>query len=271
MGQTLSIETSGSMMRTVRQRMGLIVYLTRMEFERRYSSTVGGAAWLFAGPLLTIFTIWIALEYGLSTSGRFGERFGASFAIGLAAWLYFADVVQTATGSITSNPHLVKKVVFPVWVLPLASALSAFLVHLVVLVVVGVALWIMGVPLRPHLLLLPFWMAGLVVCAATIGLLLASLNVRFRDTSVIAPNLVSLMFWLTPIVWPLAQVSGGWRSLALLSPMAVIIEGYRSALGLSASEVPLVSSIAFLLILSGFAGLAFFTYRRYRPQFADTL
>ena len=271
MTQALTFASGDRVMRTLGQRLSLTVYLARMEFDRRYSSTTGGAAWMFVGPLLTILTIWIALEFGLSTSGRFGQGFGPSFAIGLAAWLYFSDVVQTATGSITSSPHLVKKVVFPVWVLPMASALSAFVVHLIVLAVVAMTLWLAGAPLRPQLLLLPICMAGLLLYAAAVGLLLASLNVRFRDTSVIAPNIVSLLFWLTPIVWPLGQVPDTLKTFALLNPVAVIVEGYRSAFGLSKAQVPLSSIAMFILIVSGVAVLAFATYRRYRPRFADSL
>jgi ABC-type polysaccharide/polyol phosphate export permease len=254
-----------------RQRATLAIYLAKKEFSRRYSSTAGGAVWMFAGPILTIFTIWAALEFGVSASGRFGSEFGVNFAVGLAAWLFFADVVQLATVSITSNPHLVKKVVFPVWVLPLATTLSAFVVHLAVLTAVTVALWFAGLPVRLHLLSLAFWMAALVVFGTAVGLLLSSLNVRFRDTSVVAPNLVSLLFWLTPIVWPLQQLSGTWQAVAKANPMALIIEGYRGALGMGVGVAAVSPILYFLLTLAALLALAMATYKRYRPLFADAL
>jgi teichoic acid transport system permease protein len=256
----------------LRQRFSLITYLARMEFRRRYSSTAGGALWMFTGPVLTIFTIWLALEFGLSSSGRFGSDFGVSLAVGLAAWLFFTDAVQSATTSITSNPHLVKKVVFPVWVLPVATTLSAFIVHLAVLTTVIAALWFSGFQLRPHIAFLVLWMAGLVVFAAAVGLFLASLNVRFRDVSVAAPNIVSLLFWLTPIVWPLQQLPNGWGVVARLNPMATIIEGYRAALGVGTMEqTSRLSNVFFGLIVMSVVLLALVTYRRYRPFFADTV
>jgi lipopolysaccharide transport system permease protein len=255
-----------------RQRLGLAIYLARMEFFRRFSSTAGGAVWMFAGPLLTIFTIWIALDMGLSASGRFGSEFGVSFAVGLTAWLFFADVVQSATGSIAASPHLVKKVVFPVWLLPLATALATFAVHLVVLAIVIVVLWILGTPLSANIFMLPIWMAILVVFAFAVGLALASLNVHFRDTSVIAPNIVSLFFWLTPLVWPMKDSVEPMRSIILLNPMAVIIEGYRSALSLGANTtISRLSLFVFALITTSTVLLAMATYRRYRTLFADSL
>jgi ABC-type polysaccharide/polyol phosphate export permease len=267
---TVGPATTNDMVRTAQQRGTLALYLAKMEFSRRYSSTAGGALWMFAGPLLTIFTIWAALEFGVSASGRFGSAFGVNFAIGLTAWLFFSDVVQSATVSITSNPHLVKKVVFPVWVLPLATTLSAFTVHLTLLAVVTGVLWLLGLPLQFNLVTLLFWMASLVVLGTAVGLLLATLNVRFRDTSVVAPNIVSLLFWLTPLVWPLQQLTGAWKTIALANPMAVIIEGYRASLGMG-TGVATGTVAGFVLIMCCLVAVAMMIYRRYRSLFADAL
>ena len=260
----------GGISSVARQRFDLISYLARMEFLRRYSGTAGGAIWMFAGPLLTIFTIWAALEFGVSASGHFGSAFGANFAIALTAWLFFSDVVQTATVSITTNPHLVKKVVFPVWVLPLASTCSAFAVHLVLLLVVSGVLWAVGMPLRIGIFALAFWTLMLFVIGAATGLLLATLTVRFRDTAVIAPNVLALLFWLTPLVWPLHQLSAPWKGIALINPMAVIAEGYRAAFGLG-QGLTLTPGAIFAAIVCCLTALAVLTYRRYRPSFSDSL
>ena len=226
---------------------------------------------MFVGPLLTILTVWLALEYGMSASGRFGKDFSPNLAIGLAVWLFFIEVVQTATGSIAINPHLVKKVVFPVWVLPVAATLSAFAVHLVVLAVVMIVLCLTGLPLRASLLSLSFWMACLFVSGMMIGLLLATLNVLIRDTAVIAPNAMALLFWLTPIVWPLQHLTGVWQSVVLANPMAAIIEGYRAAFGIGESLAAKPSLSYFTLTLLVLSGLAVAIYRRSRPLFSDSL
>ncbi len=254
---------------TVRQRLGLASYLARMEFSRRYSGTVGGWLWMFLGPLLTIFTIWIALDVGLSATGRFGSQFGATFAVGLAAWLLFAEVAATATASIRSNPHLVKKVVFPVAVLPLSMTMAAFAVHVFVLAAVAAVLFAVNgsLALRPlHLL---FWMAALFSFSAVVGLFLATLNVRFHDVGVVVPNVVSLAFWLTPIVWPMSQIPPGWRAVVMLNPMATIIEGYRGALGGGGIAIAPLNVLIFLLTMMAVAALAAGAYRRYRTTFAD--
>jgi ABC-type polysaccharide/polyol phosphate export permease len=242
-----------------------------MEFSRRYSATAGGAIWMFAGPLATIFAIWFALEIGMGASGRFGHAFGSNFVIGLAAWLFFADATQSAAISITSSPHLVKKVVFPVWVLPMAAALAAFFVHLLVLTIATSVLWLLGLPLRIHLLSLLTWMGLLLILVGAIGLLLASYNVYVRDVAVLTPNIIGLLFWLTPIVWPVQQLSEKLQAVTLANPMAMIIEGYRSSVNADAVLPATASLPVFLFIIGGLALFAIWTYRRVRPNFSDAL
>jgi ABC-type polysaccharide/polyol phosphate export permease len=269
--ESTKINGAALLLQLTQQRLNLAFYLARMEFSRRYSGTMGGALWMFAGPLLTILTIWTALEFGMAASGRFGTAFGANFVVGLSAWLFFADGVQSATVSITSNPHLVKKVVFPVWVLPLASTLAAFAVHVMVFVIALIVLWCVGAQLSINIVTLPFWMAGLIVFVTAVGLLLATLNVRFRDCAVLVPNVVSLLFWVTPIVWPIQQLPNTWKTIALANPVAMIIEGYRASLGIDVSPPTLTSLVLFGLILMGVVALALLTYQRYRRLFADAM
>lgn len=255
----------------LRQRLGLVLYLARMEFLRRFSGTVGGGIWMFVGPIATIFTIWFAMEFGLAVSDRFGGGIGPSLAVGLCAWLFFVDAVQSATTSITSNPHLVKKVVFPVWVLPLAATLSAFVVHLAVFCLVLAVFAFSGVGFSLNLLTLLFWMACLLLLAAVTGLALATLNVRYREVSVIGPNVLSLMFWLTPIVWQPSMLSANLKDIFLANPMATIIGGYRSVLGLTDQVLPSSDLITFAAIMAIAVVLSLLSYRRRRPDFADNL
>jgi ABC-type polysaccharide/polyol phosphate export permease len=255
----------------VRQRSTLALYLARMEFARRFSGTVGGAIWMFVGPLATILTIWFALEFGLASSARFGGGFGPSLAVGLCAWLFFVDAVLNATSSITSNPHLVKKVVFPVWVLPLAAILSSFVVHCAVLCVVLAVLSVAGLGSSVNLVALPFWMLCLLMFATAVGLAVATLNVRYREASVVTPNILSLVFWLTPIVWPPDMLPEHLKGAFLSNPMATIIEGYRRSVGLTDRTSTSGEAAQFVLIAVLVIAFALRSYRRQRPHFADSL
>lgn len=250
-------------------RLPLLGYLARSELQRRYAGTAGGAAWTVLAPLALIGAMWLALDVGLGLRAS-TPMFGLNLVIGMVAWLVFADSVGDATSAVTRNPHLVKKVVFPVELLPLASVLSSLIVHLCVVAAVGAALAIGG---SLHLALawtLPFWIALALVMSAAIAFIVAGLNVVVRDTQAIAPFLITIWFWLTPIVWPVARLAPEQRWLAGLNPMAVVVEGYRTAL--TGAPYPfdaiVVAAAAAAAILCAGGALLFVTLR---PSFADSL
>jgi len=255
----------------LRRKLTLCLYLTRMEFERRFAGSVGGRLWVFVGPLTTIAVIWVALDFGLGMRGSVGPGYGLSLAIGLSAWLFFAEGVNTSLASITSNPHLVKKIVFPVILLPASNVLAAFAVHLVVLVVVLSALLAQGQALSLAFLTLPFWIGCQFVLTASIAILVSGLNVISRDVSAIAPNIMSFLFWLTPVIWPISTMPERWRLVALLNPGAGIIEGYRYAILGGAKPYGLIGTLVFASGLSLFSIACYEAFRRLRLRFADVM
>jgi ABC-type polysaccharide/polyol phosphate export permease len=257
--------------RSALQQLKLCLYLARMEFDKRFAGSFGGRAWVFVGPLLTIAIIWIALDFGLGLRATAGREYGVTLAVGLCAWIFFAEAINTSVASIISSPHLVKKVVFPVVLLPLSTVAAAFAVHLLVLGVVGLVLLLQGQSFGWSLLTLPFWALCLLLLTGAAAISVAGLNVLFRDMSALVPNIVSFLFWLTPIVWPIANLPNEWRSLVFLNPVAVIIEGYRGALLGSTYGIGLGGSVTFCaalgMILLGSVSL----FRKIRPWFANVL
>jgi teichoic acid transport system permease protein len=253
----------------LKAKLALGAYLARMEFEKRFAGTIGGRFWLFAGPLATILVIWLALDLGLGLRSMVGPGYGLSLAVGLTAWLFFADGVNGAAGAIVGSPHLVKKVVFPVELLPLAHI--AAVVHLVLVVVVLVVVLAQGISPGLSILMLPFWAICLLVLVASTGLLVAGLNVLFRDVGAALPNVISFLFWVTPIVWPLANVPAVWRPLAIANPAALVLEGYRSALIGSPAPVGAPGMALLVIGLGLYALAAASLFRRMRPWFADVL
>ena len=253
------------------RRLRLCAYLTRMEFEKRFAGTAGGKVWLFVGPLATIAIIWIALDFGLGLRATSGPQYGASLAIGLTVWLYFSEAINSSVSSIVGSPHLVKKVVFPVALLPLTNVLAAFAVHLLLLAVVFLTLTLQGNGISSTILTLPFWGLCLFVLTAGLSTLAAAMNVVFRDVGAFLPNAISFLFWLSPIVWPIANVPEAWRAIAYLNPVAVITEGYRYALLGGQHGVGIFGAIVFCFMLALLMLGAAALYRKVRPWFANVL
>jgi ABC-type polysaccharide/polyol phosphate export permease len=145
-----------------------------------------------------------------------------------------------AVNSIVQNGHLIKKVYFPREVLPIATVASNLVNFLLALPVLFCFIIIFRVPLTIWLLYLPLIMAVQVAFTVGIALILATLNVFYRDTAVIMEVLMQAWFFLTPIFYPV-DILPEWRTLwgmvlpvrrltYILNPMASIIASYRSVL-----------------------------------------
>jgi ABC-type polysaccharide/polyol phosphate export permease len=249
----------------------LCLYLTRMEFEKRFAGTAGGKIWMFVGPLATVATIWIALDFGLGLRATSGPQYGVSLAVGLTVWLFFSEAITSSIGSIVGSPHLVKKVVFPVALLPLTNVMAAFAVHLLLVACLLVAILLQGHGISWTILSLPFWALCLLLLSAGLATLAAALNVLFRDLGALLPNAISLLFWLSPIVWPVANIPEAWRGLVYINPAAVVIQGYRYALLGDAHSLgffgPALFWVLLIVLLAAVAAL----YSKVRPLFANVL
>ncbi len=253
------------------QQIKLCLYLTRMEFEKRFVGSVGGKLWVFINPLLTIGVIWAVIDLGLGMRKITGPEYGMNLAVGLCAWFFLVDAVNASVSSILGSPHLVKKVVFPVALLPLASVLAAFVVHLIVLAVIIAAMIAQGHSFGLSVISLPFWAVALLVLAAVTGVLVASLNVIFRDAGAIVPNILSFMFWLTPVIWPIANLPDMWKGIALANPAAILVEGYRNALLGTSNGLGPVGIAVFCCALGLYSAGCIALFRKMRPLFANVL
>jgi ABC-type polysaccharide/polyol phosphate export permease len=242
-----------------------------MEFERRFAGSALGKGWMFLSPLLTIGVIGIALSLGTGLRASAGQTYGLELVVGLAAWLFFTEAVNGAVGTIVGSPHLVKKVVFPVALLPISTVLAAFIVHLALLGLIAVVVAVQQGGFGWSILTLPFWSVCLLLFAGTTGMALAGLNVVSRDVTALAPNAVSLVFWLTPIVWPLANVPADWRWLVLLNPMTIILEGYRHAMIIGPQGVTLPVALTFAAALVAYVVGGLVVFHRLRRFLADAL
>ncbi len=253
------------------ERLRLTLFLARTELSRRYAGTIGGVAWTVIGPLTVIAVIWFALDVGLGLRAASGPDFSYRLVVALVAWQFFSDTVNDATGSILRNPHLVKKVVFPVQLLPLTSAVSSLYVHLALLAVLVVSLVMLRGEPSLSILQLPLWIGLATLISVTVGLLTASLNTVYRDTGPLVPFLVNLLFWLSPIIWPLEKLPDAWKAIAIWNPMTVVIEGYRAALLGTPPVIDPWHAATMALIMVVAACCAAFVFNLLRPLFADRL
>lgn len=213
----------------------LIVQLTRREIEGRYRGSFLGIIWSLANPLmmLSIYTV----VFGVIFRSRWPQARGdglADFALilfaGLMAYSCFSEIVNRAAGSVVAVPNYVKKVVFPLEVLPI-STLGAALFHMLVSVaVLLVAQLAFGGGMPWTVVLLPLVSLPMIFLGLGLGWFVASLGVYVRDIGQAITIVLQIMFFLTPIFYSIDMIPEPLRSLVLLNPMAPVTENFRRVL-----------------------------------------
>jgi lipopolysaccharide transport system permease protein len=189
--------------------------------------------------------------------------------VGLMVWTYVSGSVTRATQSLVNNSPLVTKVYFPRVLAPVASVLPGLVDLIFSLLILAVLLPIYDVRPTSAILTLPLWILAAVASVLGVGLLLGTLNVRYRDVNHVITLLLQLWIFVSPVAYPSSLVPPDWRVAYFLNPMAGIVEGFRWALvgaPWAGSEVyvSLVTTIVLLV-----AGVVYFESAERR--FADVI
>ncbi len=258
-------------------KFNLLRTLVRRDLEARYKGSVLGNLWPLLNQLsqLLIYTyvFAIVLQVKLSLKGVPANNitFGLWLFAGLLPWIAFTTGLIQATTSVVAQPNLVKKVVFPLALLPLVPILAAFIESSFGLIALIILLALSTHAFHPTLALLPLvWLPQLMLTAG-LGYLLAGLTVFVRDIPQTLGVILNLWFYLTPIVYPASAIPEQWRIYVFwLNPIAAIAEVYRDLILVGQvnhwGELAVASLISTVVLLLGL-----WCYRRLRPAFADVL
>jgi len=258
-------------------KFSLLRTLVRRELEARYKGSVLGNLWPLLNQLsqLLIYTyvFAIVLQVKLSLKGvpTNNITFGLWLFAGLLPWIAFTGGLIPATTSVVAQPNLVKKVVFPLALLPLVPILAAFIESCFGLIALIILYAISTHTFHLTLALLPLvWLPQLMLTAG-LGYLLAGLTVFIRDVPQTLGVVLNLWFYLTPIVYPATAIPDKWRTYVFwLNPLAAMAEVYRDLILVGHVKHWGELAVAFL-IASMVLLLGVLCYRRLRPAFADVL
>lgn len=252
---------------------GLVLRLAQAQLRDRYSGSALGVLWALLQPAMVMAVFWFVFSYGLRVVSPVGEApFVALLLVGLAAWFWFNDAVTMGTQAVTGSAYLVKKVAFPLELLPLAPVMASLMVHLGLVLILVVGLAISGHGSGWRTLQLPIYMLATATLGGGLAYWLSALHVFHRDVAQTAMLVLQVWFWLTPIVWSFAAFSPEVAGVLSWNPMAYVVEGYRHALLAGVTSPPRLAQaisfwcVALLVLVSGVA-----LYRRLRADFADVL
>ncbi|MDM3851638.1 MAG: ABC transporter permease [Aphanizomenon gracile PMC627.10] len=256
----------------------LLRTLVRRDLEARYKGSVLGNLWPLLNQLsqLLIYTyvFSIVLKVKLHTLKGLPENnftFGLWLFAGLLPWIAFTGGLMQSAGSVIGQPNLVKKVVFPLALLPLVPILSTFIESSFGLMALIFFVAITTHTLHTTLALLPLvWLTQLLLTAG-LGYLTAGLTVFLRDIPQTMGVLLNVWMYLTPIIYPASAIPEAFRKWVFwLNPMAAIAEVYRDIVLVGEvqhwREWGVAAAISAMTFYCGFT-----VYKRLRPAFADVL
>lgn len=263
--------SSDTLLRILFRHRYLLGQLIKRDVLLRYRGAYFGVLWVFLNPLimLGIFTFvfgyifqsrWPALSDSIP--------FALNLYCGLIAFYIFGETVGRAPGAVRDYPNYVKKIIFPVEILPLVP-MGAALIHALFNTTILVSALALSGHLNSTFMLYPVLLLPLVLFSLGLAWFLSAWGVFLKDMSQIVPIFVQMFMFLSPVFYPSSAVPDLIKPVYTLNPLAPVIEASRAAL--AGNTIDWYSwLIALGLGLSAFVlGQAFFNHSR--EEFADAL
>jgi lipopolysaccharide transport system permease protein len=253
----------------------LIVQLTRREVVGRYKGSVLGLAWSFFNPvlLLAVYTFVFSVVFK-SRWGGDGDETRTQFAVVLFAGMIvhglLAEVLNRAPGLILSNVNYVRKVVFPLEILPVVSLGAALFHSMISLGVLLLAFVVFNGYLHWAALLAPLVLLPLAILSLGLAWMLASLGVFLRDVGQIIGLITTVMLFLAPVFYPITALPEQIRPWLMANPLTFIIEQARDVL-IWGRMPDWLGLGGYTLIAVAVAWLGYAWFQRTRKGFADVL
>ncbi len=249
--------------------------LTRRNVESRYKGSVLGLVWSFVQPLLmmTVYTIVFGVFFGAKWSGEFANEkwaYPVLVLCGMSTFSIFSESVLSCCGEILGNPNYVKKVVFPLELLPLSRVLSTVMLDLAwfILLFFG-SVFLLG-KISLTMLFLPMMLVPLVSFTLGVSFFVSSLSVYLRDTQHLVAVVIQVLFFLTPIFYSLQGIDQRAARILSMSPLAYVVETIRAVF--IYGQMPnwhqfgMVTAVCFVVMQLGFVW-----FEKTKRGFADVI
>jgi ABC-type polysaccharide/polyol phosphate export permease len=251
----------------------LLASFARREIANRYAGSASGLAWTLLHPLaqLAIYAAVFSQIFRIGVPAEYpGTTYVTFVALALWPWIMFAEGLQRAMGSIAGNAGLIRKVAFPHRLLVYAAVIATCVVHAAGFVAVIVALRVMGEPVMlgqlpiAFVLLVPY-----MLLAVGLGAALAAFQTMLRDVEHAVQIALTVLFYVSPVLYPTSLVPESWRAIYGLNPIAWFSERLREVM-LAGSGLAAGDLVAAAFCLAVFAA-GLWVFNRISPHFEDFL
>lgn len=245
----------------------LLFNMARREITQRYKQSALGYAWVILNPLfqLLVMTFVFSTIFRISS---FSVPYIIFLMVGLLPWNFFAQSLSSSSNALVGNANLITKIYFPREILVYGTIIAKIVDFLYsCIVLIPFFIYFQVILTWQVLWVIPIFLIQLILTAA-LSLIISSFNLFYRDIQYLLTLIISLWFYLTPVLYPVEQFPEKYRFIFIFNPMSVLINAYRqvvlgglppnlNSLGIAATTSTALYIFAYLL------------FKKLEGQFAD--
>jgi len=253
----------------------LIFQMTKREVIGRYKGSIMGMGWSFFNPILMLivytFVFSVVFKARWGTGGEESKtEFAVVLFVGLLVHGMFAEVLNRAPGLILGNSNYVKKVVFPLEILPIVTMGAALFHTFISLLVLLCASILLNGFIHWTAVFVPLVLLPLIFLTMGFAWMLASLGVFMRDVGQTIGIITTVMLFLAPVFYPMSSIPEKYHGYLLINPLTFIVEQARQVFIFG--QTPDWSGLAVYAVVSLFiAWIGYWWFQKTRKGFADVL
>lgn len=207
----------------------LLYFFTWRDLKVRYKQTAIGVLWAVFQPFMTmvVFSVFFGKLAKIPSEGI---PYPIFVYVGLLFWQFFSTALSETSNTLIANQSIVTKIYFPRLILPLSSVLTKLVDFFIAAVIlVGLMAYYGWMPHWHGIVLLPFLLFIAFMASSGAGLILASINVKYRDVRYALPFFIQILLFVTPVIYP-ASIAGKYAWILALNPMSGVIQAARASL-----------------------------------------
>ncbi len=208
-----------------------LMRLALYDLKNQHGGTFFGFLWNFLNPALQVLVYWFVFAVGLRQGNDMdGVSYVVWLIVGIVCWFYINQGMLGADMSIISFADVLKRMKFPMSVVPAKTVASSFITHIVSMVIVFIIAFCTGTTISSDVWLLPYYIFANTFFILAYSLLSSSITVLFRDYHNISNTVFRFLFFISPVMWTPAEDNTLMNTIMKFNPFAYILNGYRDTM-----------------------------------------
>ena len=217
-------------LKEVHQYRDLLAFLVWRTIKVSYAQSVGGYAWAIVQPTIQILVFSVIFGGLIGLDGGEGVPYPLFATVAVIPWNYMQGTITATSNALVSNAAMLMKVYFPRLHLLLTPTLSNLVPFLISSILIIIVLAVYQVSMTLNLLMLPVFIALMMLTPLSLGLLLSTLAVRYRDFSIAMGSFLRMLIYIVPVMYPSSKIPDHLREYYILNPFVGVIEGFKACL-----------------------------------------